>query len=571
MKNLAAFSVILTALCAFADDPFGSPQEAQNDDPFASGVKVASANFRTDKPSFKAVIHGEDSFDIGLYNNPPSKSHCVNFENLRSVLWKMRDREHLHFDAAYKCKVDEDRFKICIAPRIMGMGYARLTLDARLFKYDSDEDPFAQEIMYWREKRGDDDVSARINRENAEKKKKMEEIISKYGDENGTLSHPAIRKFSIEKLKKIADGGDEEARLIYAKVCLSPQNIKAAAEDMPALAPEDGMRIMRELAETGNVEAMQTLVKIYSGNFYNSEAGTELDKFFSGFKNPELALKYKFLSAEKGDSLYLRDCVKHLVDEGNFSEAEALLAKFPDATWQADALLCAYFGYPLDKLISTGCMCYGRHFVPDFGDLRKPAGPAKAFEWASKYAKTPYGDDALLLAHCHLYGIGCGKDLKKAFDAAEKSSMPLTWISRSLPAYAYLAYAYANGIGVEADKRKSELYWELFYEPLPQDHDSAQAVVDTARRFYNGWTVPQDKRTAVEILEKASERYASERAQGKWDSTGVSFSGTLCKIYSGEFDPADKSEERLAHHKKILADCETYANAEKERRAKENK
>lgn len=437
-----------------------------------------------------------------------------------------------------------DRFRIIIMPHLIMSGFDRIVFAAGDFIYDTDADPIIGERMR-------DHAKFLAESEEGSAPKKSVEYVDEYmhcrlpkgdsGDANDSMNKTGW--LSLDKLREMGERGDFHAYEMYA---LGLMGLIKGVEGHADI--EKGMEILNVLAERNHIPAIKTLGTIYALGAL--EDGEPRDEKYLKFKYGDYWHFIKYADKEKayamlrkamdlGNSDLWHKLFDMLASDGKTEEMEAWYNKFKNAEDEScngmvPAMAMAYFGYSISEM-SMGCMGYGMAYVPNFGNIKEIRNPQRAWEWARKFS-----GGGFLQVHMLLDGIGAGKDAKAATELVQK----MYYYSNIMECAAYLGYAYANGIGVEKDESKAGLYWEKFFEF--KGHESGYAVVDAAKRFYNGFGYPKDKAAAIWILETAAWNPENDYAEYP--------AAALLKIYEGAFDPADRDDENAKFCRERLDD-----------------
>ncbi len=522
----------------------------------AGGLREKAEKLEKDASFEVGVLDGKfKEFDVGITTKTDSGGFSFN-DIYVLLLNNVRNKKLLLLYKYVQPDADgegnlEDYFKIAVLPRFAQFGFERIALVADTFVYDSDEDPPARDYLRGKAKRfaeSQDDTPY----EPGEFADKYAHCKLPKGEKGG--DGDAMNKMgylSLKKLRDMGEKGDCCAYEIYARALLG-----MVYESDGPIDTEKGMEVLNALAEKKHIGAIITLSDIYGliplkeheprdGGYLKKRYGVYWRLLKYADKDKALAMLKK--AADLGDASRLYRFFTMLASEGKTGEMEAYYDKFKnldehDKGDMETAIAMAYFGYSLDEM-SMGCMGYGMALVPDFGNVKEIKNPQKAWEWAQKCKKGGF-----LKVHMLLSGIGMERDEKAATELVQKM-----YYGNIMECSAYLGYAYANGIGVEKDEGKSKLYWDRFFEY--KGHENAYAVVDAAKRFYNGFGYPKDKAAAIWILETAaadSNRYYV-----------IDPLSSLAKLYEGKFDPSDAAAGKAGFYRKKFEEVKKAFEEEK--------
>ncbi len=347
-------------------------------------------------------------------------------------------------------------------------------------------------------------------------------------DPNNRYDHEG--EISTRALKKLADEGNVDAQLYYADRLLVTSLPQGHLE---------AIGIFENLMEQGNLEAAQFLV--FRCSYRKDEPWYDEEK-----------LKYyEKRQTELGDPQSNLPLIKEALFSGDKQRADTLIARTQKTGYFQKDLLRVWYAWALgagEKLRCGGCFCISDALMPDF-DLRfAPQYPALALSSANDYLQGAFlTDDTFMLIHLYLHGIGVPKDERKAFELAYIASMQADSDQhQTLPARAYLAVAYERGLGVEKNEALAKFHWDFFYNGYTHPWIQMQQI--TAQRIYTGFGFLQDKKLAVQILNRAyaitsQKEIPPERAH----EVNLRANRHMVRdIVSGKFDPAERDETALA-------------------------
>lgn len=312
---------------------------------------------------------------------------------------------------------------------------------------------------------------------------------------------------TAQKAQKLLKSGNEKktAKAIELFKQAGSQGLPSAcrflAEHYRTTTPPDttqSIHWLEILGDLGDTQSIDRLVDIYSGKL--------ADQGYYADKNPQKLEEWSKTLANKGELKGIEAYANCFLQKGDTTQAIGWLEKAVEKE-----------SLPALKELANIYAAPGSNQAPE-----------RAFDFATKAAEKGDKDCMYLLGNMYRAGFGCQKDLNKAIETLEKcpdtqdaklvlaackmeindgkideNTFPVfleaAQNGNAIAQY-YIAHAYYDGSGVQADKQKA-MEWML--KSAEQDHPYAQYAC--GMYYLTGQEpVQQDTIKGIEWLQKAA-------------------------------------------------------------------